>query len=80
MSIDTGALRIGEFARRVGVSPGLLRAWEHRYGLLQPVRTEGGFRNVFLILAALAAAVMVSAFFFPTRKTLTRAPSAAAAT
>ena len=44
MSIDTGALRIGEFARRVGVSPELLRAWERRYGLLQPVRSEGGFR------------------------------------
>lgn len=44
MSTDTGALRIGEFARRVGVSPELLRAWERRYGLLQPVRSEGGFR------------------------------------
>jgi DNA-binding transcriptional MerR regulator len=44
MSIETGALRIGEFARRVGVSPELLRAWERRYGLLQPVRSEGGFR------------------------------------
>ena len=44
MSIDTGALRIGEFARRVGVTPELLRAWERRYGLLQPIRTEGGFR------------------------------------
>jgi DNA-binding transcriptional MerR regulator/methylmalonyl-CoA mutase cobalamin-binding subunit len=39
-----GALRIGEFARRAGVNPELLRAWERRYGLLQPVRTEGGFR------------------------------------
>ena len=38
------ALRIGEFARRAGVSPELLRAWERRYGLLQPVRSEGGFR------------------------------------
>jgi MerR family transcriptional regulator, light-induced transcriptional regulator len=37
-------LRIGEFARRVGVNPELLRAWERRYGLLQPIRTEGGFR------------------------------------
>ncbi|HZD87577.1 MAG TPA: MerR family transcriptional regulator [Gaiellaceae bacterium] len=44
MSIDTGPLRIGEFARRVGVSPELLRAWERRYGLLQPIRSEGGFR------------------------------------
>ena len=44
MSVDAGALRIGEFARRVGVSPELLRAWERRYGLLQPIRTDGGFR------------------------------------
>jgi DNA-binding transcriptional MerR regulator len=44
MSVETGALRIGEFARRVGVSRELLRAWERRYGLLQPVRSEGGFR------------------------------------
>jgi DNA-binding transcriptional MerR regulator len=44
MSTDIGALRIGEFARRVGVSPELLRAWERRYGLLQPIRSEGGFR------------------------------------
>jgi len=44
VSVDTGAVRIGEFARRVGVSPELLRAWERRYGLLQPIRTEGGFR------------------------------------
>jgi DNA-binding transcriptional MerR regulator len=41
---DVGALRIGEFARRVGVTPELLRAWERRYGLLQPVRSDGGFR------------------------------------
>ena len=44
MSTATGAVRIGEFARRTGVSPELLRAWERRYGLLQPIRTEGGFR------------------------------------
>jgi DNA-binding transcriptional MerR regulator len=44
VSTETGALRIGEFARRVGVSPELLRAWERRYGLLRPIRSEGGFR------------------------------------
>jgi DNA-binding transcriptional MerR regulator len=44
MRTDVGALRIGEFARRVEVSPELLRAWERRYGLLQPIRSEGGFR------------------------------------
>jgi len=42
--VEVGALRIGEFARRVGVSPELLRAWERRYGLLQPIRSDGGFR------------------------------------
>lgn len=37
-------LRIGELSRRSGVSPELLRAWEQRYGLLSPTRSEGGFR------------------------------------
>ena len=39
-----GALRIGELSRRTGVSPELLRAWERRYGLLQPTRSTGGLR------------------------------------
>jgi DNA-binding transcriptional MerR regulator len=39
-----GYVRIGELARRTGVSPELLRAWEQRYRLLQPTRTPGGFR------------------------------------
>lgn len=39
-----GALRIGELSRRSGVSPELLRAWERRYGLLQPTRSSGGLR------------------------------------
>ena len=39
-----GHLRIGELSRRLGVSPELLRAWERRYDLLSPTRTEGGFR------------------------------------
>jgi MerR family transcriptional regulator, light-induced transcriptional regulator len=37
-------MRIGELSRRTGVSPELLRAWEQRYGLLQPTRSQGGFR------------------------------------
>ena len=41
---NRGQLRIGELSRRVGVSGHVLRAWEARYGLIQPVRTEGGFR------------------------------------
>jgi MerR family transcriptional regulator, light-induced transcriptional regulator len=42
--VDNGQLRIGELARRVGVSPELLRAWERRYGLLEPTRTGSGYR------------------------------------
>ena len=41
---DAAQLRIGALSRRVGVSPELLRAWEQRYGLLQPSRSAGGFR------------------------------------
>jgi len=37
-------LRIGELARRTGVSTELLRAWERRYGLLRPERSSGGYR------------------------------------
>jgi DNA-binding transcriptional MerR regulator len=37
-------LRIGELSRRVGVPVESLRAWERRYGLLSPSRTQGGFR------------------------------------
>ncbi len=44
MATGPGPLRIGEFARRVGVTTEPLRAWERRYGLLQPVRSPGGFR------------------------------------
>lgn len=40
----TARLRIGALSKRVGVTPELLRAWEKRYGLLHPLRTDGGFR------------------------------------
>jgi DNA-binding transcriptional MerR regulator/methylmalonyl-CoA mutase cobalamin-binding subunit len=40
----TARVRIGELARRTGVSAELLRAWEQRYGLLRPERSAGGFR------------------------------------
>jgi DNA-binding transcriptional MerR regulator len=39
-----GYLRIGELARRVGLTPDVLRAWERRYDILQPERSPGGFR------------------------------------
>ena len=41
---EGGLHRIAEFARRVGVSPELLRAWERRYGLLAPARSPSGYR------------------------------------
>jgi MerR family transcriptional regulator, light-induced transcriptional regulator len=37
-------LRIGELSYRVGVSADVLRAWERRYGLLKPTRSEAGYR------------------------------------
>ena len=41
---EQAQLRIGELARRTGVATELLRAWERRYGLLSPVRTQAGYR------------------------------------
>ena len=41
---EVSQLRIGELARRTGVATDLLRAWERRYGLLAPTRTESGYR------------------------------------
>jgi DNA-binding transcriptional MerR regulator len=37
-------LRIGELAQRTRVTPDVLRAWERRYGLLRPERSDGGYR------------------------------------
>jgi DNA-binding transcriptional MerR regulator len=37
-------VRVGELARRVGVAPETLRAWESRYGVLSPARTAAGYR------------------------------------
>jgi hypothetical protein len=39
-------------------------------------RTEGGFRNVFLVLAALACAVFLSAIFFPSRRRMAASQAA----
>ena len=41
---DAG-LAIGSLARRTGVPVDTLRAWERRYGVLRPTRTEGGQRR-----------------------------------
>jgi DNA-binding transcriptional MerR regulator len=35
---------IREVARVTGINPVTLRAWERRYGLIQPIRTESGHR------------------------------------
>jgi DNA-binding transcriptional MerR regulator len=40
----SGRVRIGELARRTGVTSDVLRVWERRYGLLTPERTPGGQR------------------------------------
>jgi MerR family transcriptional regulator, light-induced transcriptional regulator len=37
-------LRVGELSKLVGVSTHVLRVWEQRYGLLNPVRSPGGYR------------------------------------
>jgi PAS domain S-box-containing protein len=37
-------MRIGELSRRTGVSESTLRAWEQRFAVLRPERTEGGQR------------------------------------
>jgi DNA-binding transcriptional MerR regulator len=40
----TRSYRIGDVARFVGVSTHALRAWERRYGTVEPHRTKGGSR------------------------------------
>jgi hypothetical protein len=42
-------------------------------------RTEGGFGNVFLTLAALAAAMLATSLFFPSRDALAASKLRAAA-
>lgn len=37
-------LHIGELSRRSGYSADVIRAWERRYDLLRPTRTDGGYR------------------------------------
>lgn len=44
-AVGQGVLSIGELARRAGVSESTLRAWERRYGFLEPERTSGGHRR-----------------------------------
>jgi MFS family permease len=42
-------------------------------------RTEGGFRNVFMVLGVLASAIFISALFFPSRRRMETAKAATAA-
>ena len=90
--METPALRIGAVARRTGVAVATLRAWESRYGVLRPSRTEGGHRlyseeDVDRVLAVLrltaqgwsvaAAAGSVTAERSPARLGLVRSPAEA---
>lgn len=43
-SQSQGLYPIREVARLTGINPVTLRAWERRYGLIQPIRTESGHR------------------------------------
>jgi DNA-binding transcriptional MerR regulator len=42
--VSSSSYRIGIVARYVGVSTHALRAWERRYGTVDPRRTPGGSR------------------------------------
>ncbi|MFV3307979.1 MerR family transcriptional regulator [Pseudomonas sp. NY15181] len=42
--LETDLLPMREIVRLTGVNPVTLRAWERRYGLVNPIRTEGGHR------------------------------------
>jgi DNA-binding transcriptional MerR regulator len=44
MEPESALLRIGELSRRLGVSTHVLRAWERRYNVLRPARSQGGYR------------------------------------
>jgi len=44
MEDRTARFRIGQLASRTGVDPERLRKWEARYALLEPARSQGGFR------------------------------------
>jgi len=42
--LSHAVFHIGELSRRTGVTVDVIRAWERRYGLLAPTRSEGNFR------------------------------------
>jgi PAS domain S-box-containing protein len=43
-TVGVMAMRVGELARRTGVGVSTLRAWERRYGILDPDRSSSGHR------------------------------------
>lgn len=43
--IDEATFSVGAAARLTGLSPDLLRAWERRYRVVEPVRSAGGTRR-----------------------------------
>ncbi|WP_445357766.1 MerR family transcriptional regulator [Microbulbifer sp. ANSA002] len=77
------SLPIREVARRTGVHPVTLRAWERRYGLLTPARTSKGHRlyseeevrRIEEVLACLARGVAIG----QVRKLLARGPASLSA-
>jgi len=42
--VKPARIQIREAARRAGITPALLRAWETRYGVVTPTRSEAGYR------------------------------------
>ncbi len=44
MADDEGKYRINVVAQKTGISPATLRAWERRYGIPVPRRTESSYR------------------------------------
>lgn len=51
-------MKIGEVASATGVNAATLRAWERRYGLLRPRRTQGGHRDYDALDVARVRAVV----------------------
>jgi DNA-binding transcriptional MerR regulator len=44
-NLEQSTYSVGATARLTGLSPDVLRAWERRYAVVEPVRTEGGTRR-----------------------------------
>ena len=44
MSNEAGRFKIGALSRITGLKPELLRAWQRRFQLFEPERTQGGQR------------------------------------